>query len=329
MERVPEPESPSLLSSRAMRNAALVGCAYMLIMAVNAVIQPVASHPANIALFPPDLFPWIPVKLVLVLNLVFYGWLFWFLIALIRASQCVEERVLIAAFATSWGFGLVTHLSSRTATAIAQYGEVGVWAIASAAVGRLVVRHRHDPDVEEVAQPAGKRGLFTTAALFVGETLTATAGTMLVVAFALRLLYPIALVVLPAIAKDSPTALNFLPFFPIQIAVGFALGFLTALQFKSRTGMFVWIVPLVVTLVYICTFEPESVFQNRWIAVLSRLFGTSCRPPHCYDQAIVVAPLYSAVAFSIGAWMRMRRAPIHSDLLADHLDSSNGQLKDP
>jgi hypothetical protein len=308
MEKVSDGESLSLLRGRAMRNGALVFCAYLLIMAINAAVEPVASRRSYLMLFPSSVFPWIPTTVVLVLNLAFYGYLVWFFITLIRASQCLEERVVIAAFAASFGFGLLTNLASRAAIATAQYGDIGVWAIATAAAARVVVRHRDEPDVEDVTQPAIERGSLTTAALFVGETLLATAGAILAVGIALRLLYPTAHALLPTITKESFTALNFLPYFPLQIAAGFSLGFLTALHFKSRSVLFVWIVPFVITVLYFCTYEPASVFQNRWLSALSRLFGKSCRPPDCYDQAVVVAPLFAAVAYSFGSWFRVRNS---------------------
>jgi hypothetical protein len=135
---------------------------------------------------------------------------------------------------------------------------------------------------------------------------------MLAVAIALRLLYPTVHVIMSNISKESFKEFSFLPFFPLQIAAGFALGFFTSPHFKSRFVMFVWVVPLVIILLYLCSYEPASVFQNRWFAVLSTLFGTSCRPPDCYDQVVVAAPLYAAAAFSFGSWARIRNAGTHS-----------------
>ncbi len=307
MENGSEFECFSLLRSRAMRIGALVVSAYLLLLAINAIIEPLLYRHRKFTFLQSGVFPWIPGWVVLVLNFALNAYLVWLFITLIRASRCLEERLISGAFAASFAIGFLTDLSSRTPTVIVRYGDLAIWAIATAAAARLFVRYRNESDSEPVQQAVTERRFVETVALYFGETFVATAGAMLAVGIALRQFYPTEHVMLPNLTKESFTALNYLPYSPLQIGAGFALGYLTALYFRSRTVLLVWIAPMAVVILYLCTYQPESVFENRWITALTRLFGsTSCRPPDCYDR-LFIAPLYAAVAFSLGSWLRLKK----------------------
>lgn len=141
MEQISEEGSFSLLRTRTMRNGALAFSAYMLLMSINGVIEPEPNRRGYLTLFPPNVFPWVPPTVVWALNIAFWAYLIWFFISLIRVSRSGEERLIMVAVATSFGFGFLTNVPNSATTAIAQYGDVGIWAIATAAAGRLVVAH--------------------------------------------------------------------------------------------------------------------------------------------------------------------------------------------
>ena len=295
----------SLVRTRAMRIGTLFACVYFLLWAINSIIDPnQARH--GLTFFKPDVFPWIARPVLPYLNIAFCVYLAWVCVALIRAMRCLEERLIVAAFAISLGLGVFADLPNLLAKTIANYCNLAVWTIAISAAARILVRYRNNGHEEPIGGPQHERGFWINAILYIGETFIATAGVEIIVLSALRLLYPTTHILLPSLTPESVIGLSYLPYSPFQIGVGFALGYWTALHFRSRSVIFVWILPMAMVVLYLCTYQPATVLENRWTAILALLGNrNNCRPPECYDQTFVVA-LYSAIAFSVGAWLRRR-----------------------
>lgn len=295
----------SLVRSQSMRTGTLIACAYFFLWAINAVIDP--AHPRHgVTFFEPNLFPWFPRTVLFLLNIAFYLYIAWVCVAFIRGMQCVEERLIVASFAISLGLGLLSGLPNSLVNVFANYINLAVWTVAIAAAARMLVRYRNVGDDEAIIRLANEWSFVMSVFLYVCETFLGTAGVMAIIVSGLRLLYPTTHMVLPALTRESFSALSYLPYSPLQIGVGFGLGYLTALSFRSRSVLFVWVIPMAVVILYLCTYQPATVFANRWTVVLTRLTNTDrCSPPECYD-GVFISGMYSAIAFSLGSWLRLR-----------------------
>jgi hypothetical protein len=96
------------------------------------------------------------------------------------------------------------------------------------------------------------------------------------------------------------------PFFPVQIAVGFYLGWKLYRRLRHRPMFWVWILPGVVlgyAVIALPAIGPWSAAASLETAgSLSHYLGWGCQPSfHCFDQLTVTLPFYTSVAYSIGA----------------------------
>lgn len=87
------------------------------------------------------------------------------------------------------------------------------------------------------------------------------------------------------------------PVFFGQIGLGFLLGFTLNQQLRSKSAMWVWVLPAVWLIAAIPSAFGSLYGPNGW----GTLFGTKCRPD-CLDQLITVCPFYGSVAYSLGSW---------------------------
>jgi hypothetical protein len=92
------------------------------------------------------------------------------------------------------------------------------------------------------------------------------------------------------------------PYFPLQIVTGLIVGYAAQLKYKSRFACWVWVLPLAEFVVHFASFAPPSVLQDSWSARTSHFLGTGCRPPWCWDQMRYTASVYTAFAYSLGAY---------------------------
>lgn len=103
-------------------------------------------------------------------------------------------------------------------------------------------------------------------------------------------------------------------YFPCQIALGLYLGWLLGRDLRRSVMIWIWVVPFLI-LGYAVAVVPSvspfptpvafqaSVGQSR----LWHYFGPGCRPEHrCLDQILVTMPFYTAVAYSLGAFLAPR-----------------------
>lgn len=140
------------------------------------------------------------------------------------------------------------------------------------------------------------------------ELFLSTYGSTLVAAESMYFFYPLAhLLDLNMSFHQFNRALS-VPYFPIQIITGFAIGYLGHNRFGTRFSSWLWIVPFGNLIWQFWSFEP-SVFANRWLSRLDHFMGSACQFP-CSDQLVYTAPLYASIAYGFGAYAKERRGTV-------------------
>ena len=94
------------------------------------------------------------------------------------------------------------------------------------------------------------------------------------------------------------------PVFPGEILLGFFIGFTINRILLSKSAKWIWIFPALGILFDFYSFRSEG-----WKSTFDYLFGTQCGD--CVEQVFTVAPFYGAFAYSLGAWLALRRRPDH------------------
>jgi len=113
----------------------------------------------------------------------------------------------------------------------------------------------------------------------------------------------------PAYAGHAYQLLTGAPFFPTQILLGFAVGWLLSRLLRHRSMTWVWVLPLAFlcyAFIALPTLTPNATpyeFQaGRGQSRLTHYFGTGCRIEDlCFDQALITLSFYIAAAYSAGA----------------------------
>ena len=103
--------------------------------------------------------------------------------------------------------------------------------------------------------------------------------------------------ILDGVSLRVSTALFDGPVFFGEIGLGFLAGFTLNQRLRSKSAMWVWVLPAVWLIANIPDAFGSLYGPNGW----GVLFGTKCRPD-CVDQALSVCPFYASVAYSLGAW---------------------------
>jgi hypothetical protein len=114
------------------------------------------------------------------------------------------------------------------------------------------------------------------------------------------------------------------PFCPIQILCGLCIGWSLGRYFPHRYMTWVWLVPLAIfcfCFVFTPVLIPEwtSIFErpHSMQSRISYYLGWACQPSvHCLDRLLITMPLYSAVAYSLGAKLAQRMVSRSSSVLA-------------
>jgi hypothetical protein len=119
------------------------------------------------------------------------------------------------------------------------------------------------------------------------------------------LMYPLARALNAGLSFHQFNRIFSVPYFPVQIAFGFAVGYLGRKRFGTRFSFWVWSVPLLIFTWHFVTFEP-SVFEGFWRARLDHFLGSACRPPACFDQLSYTSPVYTSIAYVLGVSARKR-----------------------
>jgi hypothetical protein len=89
------------------------------------------------------------------------------------------------------------------------------------------------------------------------------------------------------------------PWFIGPVLAGFVFGFFAWRWFRSITGLFVWVAPVLMLFVAIASWKTGG-FQPYWRDVWDNFFGAGCGGSECLYEFFVTAPLYSSLAFSLG-----------------------------
>jgi hypothetical protein len=148
------------------------------------------------------------------------------------------------------------------------------------------------------------------------EWFVATYGSTLGAAASMYLLYPIAHAIDDGMSFHQFNRALSVPYFPVQIAFGLMVGYFGRLRFGTRFSFWVWVIPLSILTWHFLAFEP-GVLQNSWRVRLDHFMGPSCRPywgDHhsrpCFDQLVYTAPVYTSIAYVLGALVRKHTAQI-------------------
>jgi hypothetical protein len=141
------------------------------------------------------------------------------------------------------------------------------------------------------------------------EVFVASYGSTLSAAALMYLLYALVEVLGSRLTFHEFNRIFSLPYFPVQIACGFAVGCIGRERFGTRFTMWVWTVPLLIFTWHLVAFKP-SVLQNFWLSRFEHFLGSGCRPPVCFDQLRYTSPLYTSIAYSSGAAARAKFAEL-------------------
>lgn len=106
------------------------------------------------------------------------------------------------------------------------------------------------------------------------------------------------------------------PFFPVQIGLGFFMGWKIFRRFRHHAMFWTWMLPLGMlcyAVIAVPTFTPSLtsiMLQSGWGETpLSHYFGLGCQPKYrCFDQILVTMPFYASAAYSAGAFAASRVA---------------------
>jgi hypothetical protein len=143
------------------------------------------------------------------------------------------------------------------------------------------------------------------AVRFLVETFISTYGCMMAAAWSIYAVFPIVrfLDVEHTITFRRLNRILSEPYFPLQIAVGLLAGGYARYKAKRTFAPLTSIVPIL----YLC-FElyrfHEGVLTASWGISFRHFFGNECRPPQCWDQMLTVGPLYSSLAYYLGAMLQ-------------------------
>jgi hypothetical protein len=147
------------------------------------------------------------------------------------------------------------------------------------------------------------RGRFREIVKFGLEVFVASYGSTAGAAASMFLLYPLALSLNANLSFHQFNRIFSVPYFPVQIAFGFGVGYLGRKRFGTRFSFWVWTVPLLIFIWHFVTFEP-SVLESFWRVRLDHFVGSACRPPACFDQTSYTSPVYTSIAYALGASVR-------------------------
>jgi hypothetical protein len=146
------------------------------------------------------------------------------------------------------------------------------------------------------------------------EVFVASYGSTAGAAGTMFLLYPLAHALNADLSFHQFNRIFSVPYFPVQIAFGFAVGYLGRKRFGTRFSFWVWTVPLLIFVWHFVAFEP-SVFQGFWRVRLDHFVGSACRPPACFDQLSYTSPVYTSIAYVLGSSVREKTERRRTDLI--------------
>lgn len=96
------------------------------------------------------------------------------------------------------------------------------------------------------------------------------------------------------------------PYFPLQTAVAFILGYFVSERLKEGRPAYIWIWPVVQVSIVVALFHQFVPVQNYWAEVWRTYFNWDCGCSATLSQWTVMVPLYPSLAFSAAAFLRSR-----------------------
>jgi len=136
--------------------------------------------------------------------------------------------------------------------------------------------------------------------IFLVHLVAGTYGSMAAAAALVYLLFPYVRLLRTGLEFKEFNRVLSVPYFPLQILVGLAIGYFLQRRFPSTAAQWVWVFPLVTLSYRFISFHP-SVLEPAFVSRASHFFGRKCRPPDCFEQFRYTAPFYTAVAYSLAA----------------------------
>jgi hypothetical protein len=94
------------------------------------------------------------------------------------------------------------------------------------------------------------------------------------------------------------------PYFLGPIVVAFALGILSHRVWKTKSALWVWLLPTIVLVWNVLTWKSYTTRSN-WADAWANYFGSDCGGSECLYEVFVTAPFYTSIAYSLG-WIAMR-----------------------
>jgi len=95
------------------------------------------------------------------------------------------------------------------------------------------------------------------------------------------------------------------PYFPLQSVVAFAVGFAVAVWLRQGKPTWVWVWPVAQVAISIALHKPRSVLQGFTANVWQTYFNWDCGCSATLLQWHVTSVLYPAIAFTVGALVRL------------------------
>jgi hypothetical protein len=108
-----------------------------------------------------------------------------------------------------------------------------------------------------------------------------------------------------ALNRRISNLLFWAPIFPSEIILGLVAGFAVTKSLRSESAKWVWIFPAL----WLLSDFPSSIRNTGWSYTLNYLFRGKCSD--CVEVAFLVAPFYGSVAYSVGAWIALKRRTSH------------------
>lgn len=122
---------------------------------------------------------------------------------------------------------------------------------------------------------------------FIGTIVATTVGGLLVAGFVDTVAHR------PTIL-DNPLNLG-------PVIAGLAFGLFVTLKFGFHRGSaLVWLAGVLIFAVFLRDWVNE-IQAHKWTAIWDNFFGPNCGATDCLDELLATAPLYSSLAYSVGA----------------------------
>jgi hypothetical protein len=114
------------------------------------------------------------------------------------------------------------------------------------------------------------------------------------------------LVLAPVVGKENVLAAGLKPPYPLHIAVGIVTGYVSRFRWKGSHALWVWVPPAIYLAAGIVVWLQAGFHIGD---SLNHFFGLDCYPL-CHDQYERTVPLYSTVAYALGALAHRKRGPL-------------------